>query len=500
MFGTFAKGLKDVAKSEGAIGGKTGKVIRSPFELLSLEDKATTEPTKGAVAAQFAEREAKQKGLSQTEQDAYEQKLMKEPTEEMLREVSRRQFKGGKIEGDLPDPDSMIDNLVKFRAKHKWMHFVAPFIQTPGNIAKIAVERSPAGYVQAAREYRAYKAAVAKGAPPETIAKLKGEAVDSIAKATLGTAMLGGFAAYAKAGGMTGSGPQDPKLKSQKMNAGWQPYSFVVPIGNGKNAYVPFNRFEPVSTILGFAADLAEMKDQKTGEEMASKALGSLVSNFSSKTYLRGLADAAEFVNNPVQMAKKYVTSMAGTVVPNIAVRAAGAVDPILRDTAPKAKGLAGIPEAVGNTLLSRIPGASTLLPARMSSTGEPIERAGSALSRFLSPAQISEDKGDKDLERALGDIGYAPSQPLRKIKIPGSDTHVQLNDSEYKIMQQSNKEAAEYLRSNLSRIKRMPKEEQEKAIKAVFERARTSARNRLFASPSFRARAKQEVASARQS
>lgn len=496
-FGVLSDGLKNVVKSEGALPGKAGKVARTPTQLLGVEDAFTAHMNRGAVEHGVAYRQATKRlpGASASEIQALKQQIIESQHPDFIKQVERevglRQFKG-----DIDTPEDAVSRLNAFREQHKWLYAVFPFTRTPAEIAKLAAQRTPFGFAKAAKAIRVWKAAEKKGAPTETLAKLKGEAVDALTRPIFGTAALGAFAAYAKAGGMTGAGPTDQREKSLKRETGWQPYSFVIPLEGGRNAYIPFNRFEPVSTLLGFAADMAEAKDLKTGEEVANKAIGSIVSNLSSKTYLQGLADAAEFVNNPTRFAGSYLSSMSSALVPNLIAKGAQAIDPTLRDVTPSSPGLAGLPERVGKTLMARVPGVSTMLPARRTATGQEVTRPGVGISRLLSPVQITTDKPEAGLERLILESNYVPGQPSRDIAIPGSGgKRIRLNDSEFRLMQESNRKAADYLRSNEAKLARMKPEERAKVIRSVYDRARDQAREKLFRNPTFRSRVRQEIA-----
>lgn len=485
-----------IERRTGAIGGKTGRAVRVPFRLLGAFDNFFGTIGKEAELQKLAYRQAKGelKGADEAQVKARAQEIAKNPSEAMMKSVetakASRLFKS-----DPDNPDEMIQALINLRRKNKALEVVLPFIETPANIAKLTIQRSPLGFAQAAKAYRVYKAAQLKGADAPTVQRLRGEAVDAIARPLLGSVLLGTFYGLAKGGSMTGSGPTDQREKSLLRQTGWQPYSFV--LGEGQNkTYVPFNRFEPLSSFLGFAADAAESKDSKTTEEFVNKAMGSVVSNLTSKTYLQGVADAAEFINDPARFASSYLSSVSSAAVPNIVAKVAQAVDPTVRDVTPESSGIAGLPERIGNTLLARIPGASQSLPARRSATGDPIQREGNAVSRFLSPVQASTRRPEMRLEELMVEAGEVPGQPSRTFTVPGTGgKKLRLTDSEYAVLQEANEKASTNLRSRLGALERMDPEARAKVIKSAFEREREYARTRLMRNSGFRSRARKEAA-----
>jgi inorganic pyrophosphatase-like protein len=476
----------------GAISGKKGRAIRIPFRLLEAADNFFKAVGGNAELYKLAWREAGGDATKFSE-------ILSDPPKEMLDRI-----KAAKLERTFQQPNKMAQDLVGIRAKHPWMNVIVPFIQTPANIASATIARSPIGFKETVRAYRALAKAQGDGAPAELVAKLRGAFVDAAAKPLLGTALMTMFTAYAKAGGMTGSGPTDRKERQLLQDTGWQPYSFVVPVGDGRNAYIPYNRFEPVSSLLGIAADAAELKDQRKTGDMFDKAMGSIVQNLISKTYLQGLADAAGLLNDPKQFASQYVTSTAGSLVPNILAAGAKAADSSIRDVTPSSAGISGLPERVGKTLVSRLPGASMLLPEKRGATGERIERPGNALTRFALPIQPTTDRPEKDVERLLAKIGgeAIPSVASRDLTIPGTNgVKVRLTDEEYDLFGEANRKATERIRRtylNSSGFLRMDPEAQARSIRSVYQRAHDAARQRLLTDPNFRARARDVVREAR--
>ena len=485
-----------IERRQGAIPGKVGRAVRHSFRMLQAFDDFFGTLGKEAELQKLSYRQASRelRGGSAEAIKARAEQIAASPSEGLLKEAEKAKL-SRLFKTDPENPGKLMQTLLDLRREYKVLHVVLPFIETPGNIAKLTLERSPVGFIKAQKAYRVWKAAEHRGADASTLTKLKGEAVDAISRPLFGTAILGTFGALAAAGGMTGGGPTDKKQLALKKATGWQPYSFVVPNGDGTNSYVPFHRFEPVSSLLGFAADIAEAPDQKDASQLFDKALGSFAANWLNKTYFTGLSSAIEAANNPKQALGGYLTNLAGSVVPNVVSKAAAAIDPTQRDTAASSTGFAGIPERMGKAVLADIPGLTQTLPAKRSATGAEVERPGNALSRFLSPVQVTSDKPEADLERQLVELGYTPGQPSRTLPIPGTGgKKVHLTDSEYRVVQESNAEAARMLRPRLGALRRMDPEAQEKAIRAVYDRARDNARMRLMRNSGFRARAREEL------
>ncbi|MGH9426916.1 MAG: hypothetical protein ACRD2L_11520, partial [Terriglobia bacterium] len=292
----------------GKIGGKTGRIIRTPFRLLNATSKFLRTTGTSAEMYKLAFRDASRElgpGAKPEAVRARMNELVQEaldPNAELGAKLLAEAAKvGGKERVFEAEPGPLIDSLLKLRSENPWLHGVFPFLHVPGNITKLIAQRSPLGFVKAAKAFAKYKRALTD--KTENVEALKGEAVDAIARPLFGTAVMATFAGAAAMGNMTGGGPVDKKARNLKLASGWQPYSFVLPgelLGEpGKKIYIPYKRIQPVGALLGFAADMVESKDLKSNSERFEKGLESAGQNLTSQTYLQGIADAMEFVSNP---------------------------------------------------------------------------------------------------------------------------------------------------------------------------------------------------------
>jgi hypothetical protein len=457
----------------GAIGGKTGRAVRTPFRLLGAFDQFFQEVGGSAELHKLAMRKA---GGDATKAAS----LVANPTPDMLEAVS-----ASKKSRTFQDPNKIAEALIKFRKDHKWMNVVLPFVQTPANITARTIERSPLGFRQGYKALAAYRKAVKLDAAPDVLERLKSEAVDKLTRPLVGTMILGTFATAAKAGLMTGGGPTDPKAKNLLKSTGWQPYSFVV-----GDTYIPFNRFQPVSSILGLAADMVEATNSKDANDLFEKGIGSVMEGFVSQSYVQGFADAAAFVNDPMQFSGQYVSGLAGSLVPNVVSKINQAIDPKMRDARPEESGLVGLPERSLKTVMSRVPGLAQMLPERRDGTGEVIERPGNALTRALLPVQPSQKKPGKALEELMSDISAVPGAPSREVKANGRE--IRWTEDEYDALQKADLKATEELRSLIqtSAFRRLNPEDQKQQLDSVRSKYRRAAKQKIMATPSFRRRA----------
>lgn len=478
----------------GAIDGTTGKVVRAiGFGRMGAEDVFFKEWGGGAEAMKLAYRKAANSlpaGTSKAEIRTRAKQIIDEMADpenashaDIAAEVEKakdyRTFQERRV-------GSLTDALSGVVRRNPMLSFVAPFVNTPGNIANAIIRRSPLGARQAMKAFGEFKKAQADFAAGKidqaAFSAARGKLADAITGPLLGTAMLAGFTLYANAGGMTGSGPTDDRAKNALKESGWSPYSFVfTDPTSGKKVYIPFNRFEPVSSMLGFAADMAEAKNVRN-LSLFDKALGSIVENLTSKSSLTGLSDAASLITKPKEFAPQYIKGFVGSWVPNIVGRTASAIDPIQRDTRASKGGFAGLPEAISKTVQSRIPFASQALPARVSSTGAPVERPGNALTRFASPVQPTVEKPERFLEREYGRLGWAPTSPSRGVTVKGIKTN--LTDDEFNVMTKASRRASDEARNLIrsAHYKSLPDDQRELLLDRIYSKWKARGRQSIRA------------------
>jgi uncharacterized protein YodC (DUF2158 family) len=363
------------------------------------------------------------------------------------------------------DETTRFTNFVKqVRGAYPWLSFVVPFVHTTERILIQGFRRTPVGLLKSLYN-------IQQG-------KLEGgEASDRLAQGLLGTMTTAAIYMFAADGLITGGGPDDPKERENWLKTGKLPYA--IRIGD---QWVSYARIEPFATIFGFAADLAEAKDEKTAGDAFGKLHYAMLNNITNKTYLEGIVSAAEAVGNPDRYMARFWKRSAGALVPNLLATAARAIDPTIRET-----------DDLSQVLISRIPILSEKLPARITGTGEPRRRGETALSRFVSPVRYSEEAGpEANLERLFLETGYSPSQPPRDITLPGTlGRKVELTREEREVYGAYARRATEFARSlakngDWTRLDVYAKEE---VLKRIYRFAHDRGRRAMLASVAARLR-----------
>jgi hypothetical protein len=348
--------------------------------------------------------------------------------------------------------------LLQMREAHPWITFFAPFISFSDRALAAALERSPYG------AYDTIKKARAGG--------LKGgELSDAMARVVWGNMLGASFYLLARAGLVTGSGPSDPRERAVLRKTGWEPYAAKL-----GDTYFSMARLDPLSTTLGWAADLAEAKDVRGAGEAYDKLIQSISLNIATKTYLQGVTGLAEAVADPERYGAQLGRKTLGAFIPNLLAQAARAIDPTVRET-----------DTVAGTLLSRVPLLSETLPPRRTGTGEELKREEHPLSLWINPFRYSVEKGpEANLERIFLDVGYIPSNAPKTLTIPGtSGRKVALTGEERQLYSDFKERATAYARTLAQNEQFLGLEPfmQEEFLKRIYRYSHDAAHKAMLAS-----------------
>lgn len=269
------------------------------------------------------------------------------------------------------------------------LRLIMPFIRTPTNIMKFTVERSPAAPL-----LKSFREDVRAGGSRRDLA---------LARLSMGSTIMAISADLTMAGVITGGGPSDPRLKATLRRTGWQPYS--IKIGD---TYHAFSRLDPIGATLGLAADTAEIMGGLNGRDqdhLAAALVGAVAKNVVNKTYMRGVSEFMEVVNDPDRHGERFLRQFAGTLIPTGVAQAERIVDPTLRDA-----------QSVFDQICSRTPGCSDSLPPRRNLWGEPIRLSGGLGPDIVSPIYTSETV-DSAIDNEILRLQVPVSMPARQIE-----------------------------------------------------------------------------------
>jgi len=281
-----------------------------------------------------------------------------------------------------PIENDILNSISKSR--NPIVKVIAPFVRTPTNILKAGIERS----LIAPIIMKSVRADIKAGGARRDLA---------LARMSLGSMMMGLVTKASIEGKITGGGPSN-KEEFKTWRRMHQPYSVAI-----KGKEYSFNRLEPIGMVFGLAADFAAISGlageelQPEIDELAGAITASIAKNVTSKTWLTGLSNAIQALDDPDRYGSRYVQGFVKSLVPSIVAQAERTIDPEM--------------EAIYSNMdaiKSRIPGLSASLPRMRNLWGEPISIAidknrswSEAIFTTLSPVYIAEtgnDPIDKEL------------------------------------------------------------------------------------------------------
>ena len=397
-------GTKLETRFREAIPGIAGKVIRVPGRALEASDTFfKTLVYAGEMEAQ-AVRKGIQDGLSGSALKARVAELIEAPTDEMHKRAWRR-AKTNTFTTSLRDQEGLLaatgKALQDVKAKHPSIGVIVPFIRTPTNILKFSISRSALGVLM--KDVR--REIAAGGARRQR----------ALGEMAMGSVLAASTVPYILDGTISGGGPSDFNAQRIKRMTGWQPYSIKV-----GDTWYSYARFEPLGTLIGVTADTAEIMDAWGGGaeigKLAPMVMLAFAKNGTNKTFLRGMSEAFDAINNPERDGARFIETMAGAGIPTGMAHLARANDPVVRDV-----------RGILDRLKSRTPGLTKDVEPLLNLWGEEVWREGGAINNLLNPVYISTDKKD-DVADEMVRLKMSPSMPKRDINgIPL--TPVQYND-----------------------------------------------------------------------
>lgn len=379
----------DAGKSEQfrtAIEGTKGDIIRLPFRALSLADDFFKSMNARGERYALATRQAVKEGFNIQTREFRERVVSLVQNDAKIAEAADEAATRFTFNSPLGKAGLSVQNMVK--TAH--LQLLVPFIRTPANIFKEMIRLTPLAPLIS--EWRqSYEAGGA-------------ERAKAISEMAMGTAISAVVASYALDGSITGQLSADPNKRNVEVASGKQPYS--IKIGD---KWYSYQRLQPVGTLIGMAADLAEVWDHVSehegnkGATMLSVAFANAVTQ---QTFLSGITSIVQVLADPERYGSRFVQQYAGSVVPSIVAQPTAMYDPLQRE-------IGGIVDAVK----ARIPGLrETLTPQINPLTGETVkakERVGE-----LAPVNVSDISKDKVLSEAAK-LGVGISKAPKAIELP---------------------------------------------------------------------------------
>ena len=338
---------KSIGLASRALGGKAlgeggmadhlvnglGWLTDLPFRALGAEDAFFKHLNARMELHALAWRQAESEGLKGKAAAGRAADLVSNPPDEMLDAA----IKQARVQ-TFTNPNRAASAIQTALNQVKVARFVVPFIRTPVNLVKYALDRTPIAPL-----FADVRADMQAGGARRALAE---------ARIAMGTSVMVAAGSLASAGKITGAPPKDPALRAVWLKEN-QPYSIKTPDG-----WLQYNRFDPWGTVLGMGADMWQALaggDDDTIGQMASMAVIGLSNNVLNKTWMTGLSDFMEAINDPERKGSQYLDYMMASFVPALSRQMNYDLnDPTVRDFDNAWQGM-----------MARIPGYSDSLPAK---------------------------------------------------------------------------------------------------------------------------------------
>jgi len=348
----------------------TGKLARAlqtyeetVFHLLGAADQPFYYGAKARSIASQAIAQGKNKGLKGKELDAFVDKLIQNPTDDILvasvldAEVAVFQNR------------TALGDIAKSIQKTKVGEVIVPFGRTPSAVATQIINYTPVGPIKEIAEQindgefnqRKFSQAFGRGA--------------------VGTGVLWIGGQLLTAGLMTLDRPRNErerrlwelegrKANSIKIDGKWRSIQVLGPAGN-------------VLIIGGHFSN--ELSKEGSPTVAIGKALSGSAKSFSEQTFVQGVNRAVDALVSPERSFENWFSSMAGSVVPTI-------VADIARASTEKEVRVDGAIQRVQ----SRVPGLRGKLPSKIDVFGQDLPRyGGNVLEVMIDPTRPAKIRND---------------------------------------------------------------------------------------------------------
>jgi hypothetical protein len=394
---------------ESAVGQKANAIADTYQKLIMRGSGVTDKLVKGAAYRGAISEEAKltaiREGLKGDDLARRTTQLMTSPTDDMIANAiataERITFTNDgtlskSISAAIGAASGAADkakmgNFVRVASK-----FVMPFRRTPANILTTALEYAPGtGALIAGKRALDWTAALADMAlstnagrvdASKELLKQQRKMVQSMTRAGAGMGLVGAGVALYEAGLLTPEAPQSQSEQEQWRTEGKQPESLLL---NGQ--WIPIARITPYGSVLTLGATLKD-RAQKSLQD-AGFTVARSVLNQPMVTGPRDLAVA--LTGRKEADSENFVQSQLGSFVPTVVGQIA------------RSEGVQRLPQSVGQSFTSRIPGLQSTAPQRLDIFGEPVEKAKGLLNVAVNPLPTTADIRTKDpLVKELSDVG----------------------------------------------------------------------------------------------
>ena len=357
------RGIKEGADLSKYVEGKVRRMFMDDGSLFSEE----------RLAKSFAI-DAQKRGLDANNAEEFSREYAEFLRKNTPRDSAEMQKLASKAEAFARDTTftaeaGEITRLVNVaREKVPEIRFLLPFVNTPMNVLKFGLARTPFGAVKdlaplvfskTSKTRQAYEAM-----GPLEKAAYRGRLTTAVGLSGAITYFLMNNRDF-----ITGGGPRNFQEKKALEATGWRPYSFKFKGEDGTVTYVSYQRTDPFATMLGIFADTAETltlmpeNDSSATEVLAASAYN-IVEGLTDRSFLKGLNNLINIAQDP----ETYIPKTGRDIVSGLAV-------PMFVDKIKNTESERMIREtkSLSDAILRKLPIAEERVAPKRTFLGEPV-------------------------------------------------------------------------------------------------------------------------------
>jgi len=429
--------------------GKFAKTIQgyeeTIFKLMGAEDQPFYYAAKARSLQSQAIAQAKNLKLKGKEAKTFIEKLVANPTDEMLK------YSVGDAEMAVFQNKTGLGTAAKKLQEIPGGEFVVPFSKTPSAVATQLINYSPVGIVKTIVQN------IGKGRFDQRLF------AQGLGRGLTGTGIMYIGTELAKKGLINTKYPETEREQKLWEAEGRQPNAINI---NGKWRNV--NTLGPAGNALLVGAYYYEGL-KKTGSPLQAMSQGVIggLSSLKEQTFLSGINQVVEALDDPERFATGYFSSTLSSFIPTIIGDISKATDPLERKTT-----------AIPDKLKAKIPWLRQTLEPKVNILGEEILTKGNPLEIMIDPSRPSEELSSEVVSefRRLYDAGYKISPTQLGTKTGYNSLTPEENTLLWK-------KAGELMQSKLTNLfkseeyKKLPDDKKAEIVQKFIEKSNTIAR-----------------------
>ena len=254
------------------------------------------------------------------------------------------------------------------REKLPVTRFLLPFVNTPMNVLKFGLARTPFGVIKDLAPLMFSKTSKSRQAY-EALGPIEKAAYRGRVATAVGLSSTLTYFLMNNRDVITGGGPRNFQEKKALEATGWRPYSFKFKGEDGTVTYVSYQRTDPFATMLGVFADMAETitllpENDSSATEVIAASAYNILEGLTDRSFLKGLNNLINIAQDP----ETYIPKTSRDIISGLAV-------PMFVDKIKNTEAERMIRETktLSDAILRKLPIAEERVAPKRTFLGEPV-------------------------------------------------------------------------------------------------------------------------------